>query len=203
MTLRGLLMWCLGVGSLVFIGVAGASGFQLLARQHGQRVAEAVSDPVPAVASIASSPIERADTQLTPHAANPSPASPLSAPALSPARGPAAALLPPLRQHITGGFAAVDQLGRPERHAPRRSAASKGTAHRLAPRPPSLAAAMAPPHLPGYRPDRYEVPRQPGIWYPPPPAPPVAYYPYRSYYGYRSGYAYYAGYPRYPYDPAY
>ncbi len=205
MTLHGLLMWCLGVGAVAFIGVAGASGYQLLARQHAQSVAQRApetsatpsANPSPAVTT-PSSAIAAAEPTPTAPAVNPAAGSPSPA-----APGSAAASLPLLRRHVASAAAAPDHAVRTGKHPVRRSAAATVAAHHPAPRPPSLAAATPLPHVPSYRSDGYATPRQPGVWYPPPPAPPAAYYPYQGYYGYRSGYAYYAGYPRYPYYPAY
>jgi hypothetical protein len=196
MTLRGCLIWCLGAGTVVFIGTAGVSGYQLLSRQHARSLAQGVSETSSAASSTPSLATAATDPQPTVPAANPAPASPSSAAPRS-----TAALLPPLRQHVASATAAPGHASRPEKRAARRSAAPLVAAHHPAPRRPALAAATAQLHVPSYRPSGYAAPRQPGALYPPPPPSPVTYYPYHGYYGYRSGYAYDAAYPRYPYYP--
>jgi hypothetical protein len=207
MTMRGFLLGCVGGGAVVFIGAAGASGYQLLSRQHALSVAQAVPETSPAAppsASTAMAVTEQQQPSLP--AANPAPASPL------PAASESAAAVPP--QHVASGAASPDHAALPEKRAANRSAAPTVAAHHPAPRPPAVATITAQRQVPSYRHDTHAVPWQPGAAYlppPPPPAPRVAYYRTQGYYGYRSGYAYYAVdpraaypravYPPYPYYP--
>jgi hypothetical protein len=181
MTLRKFLTCYLG--AVLFVGTAGASGYQVLSRQHAQLAA---AQSVPPRVMAAAEPV--ASGNSTPEAAaSPAVNAPSSAPA-SPAQRRAAA--PPLRSRV----------------------ATSGTGHgsqsyRLAERRPGTVVLTARPTrrtvVQTFTPIRpvpmviagHYVARSQPVWvYGQPVAPTVVYYPYR-------GYAYY--YPRYQYYRVY
>ena len=174
MTVRGFLLWYLGAVTLV--GVAGASGYQIMARQRAESAvrgdaAAAVPAPVATVA------------YAQPQAAAPRvPPAPVLALASTSTR---TAALPPLRRHV----AAVSPPGPLTRHPLHRAIAMRHPVHR------PVVAAVVWREAPRYRPGPYAV------LYPPPPR--VAYYRYPGYYVYQGGYAYFSYYPRYGYYPAF
>src|SRR5208282_3596885 len=89
MTVRGFLLWYLGAVTLV--GVAGASGYQIIARQRAEstvRDAPAAAAPAP-MDTVADAQPQAAAPRATP--------APLPAPAPTSTR---TAALPPLRPHV-------------------------------------------------------------------------------------------------------
>ncbi len=230
MTLRSFLMWY--IGAVVFVGAAGASGYQALMRLHAQSATE-TSAAAPSTSSMAMAEAQpqpqSATTTPIPAVASPPPAVPASAGASPPRNRP-----PPLRQHVAAAAGPALRAGKGVAEKP---GAQQGRAHH----PSAPVTTMAQRQAPGYQPGRHVAPRRPGAWYPlPPSAPPVAIYayprshayppgyaysgygypryaypryaypgygypgyPYPGYYAYRSRYGYYAGYPRYTYYQAF
>ncbi len=181
MTVRGFLLWYLG--AVTFVGVAGASGYQIMARQHAESAARGV-----AVAGAQVSPPAAMGADAQPQAAAPS-VNPAPLPTPLPAPVPTnmgIAALPLLRPPVTAASPPA-----PVTHQPaHRAVALHHPIHR------PVAVAAAPRVRPRYQPPPYTA------LYPPPPPRPV-YYGYPSYYVYRGGYAYYSYYPRYGYYPVY
>jgi hypothetical protein len=178
MTVRGFLLWYLG--AVTFVGVAGASGYQAMERQHAENSAHGVA----VAAALVSSPAAiGADAQ--PQAAAPS-ANPSPLPAPAP-RSAKITALPPLHPPVAAAAPPA-----PVTHQPsHRAVAEHHTIHR------PVAVAAVPRVIP-----RYQAPPNTAA-YPPPPPPRPATYGYPGYYVYRGGYAYYSYYPRYGYYPAY
>jgi hypothetical protein len=103
MTVRGFVSWYLG--SVIFVATAGATGYQILSRQHATETAEIQpSSPAPsqpaAVATSEPAPAAQRVPTTTPAPA-PSGLSAQDALALLPFSPPAQHGLPPLRRHTT------------------------------------------------------------------------------------------------------
>jgi hypothetical protein len=171
MTVRGFLSWYLG--SVIFVATAGATGYQILSRQHAatetaetQPAALAPSQPAMAAAIAPAPPAQRVPTTTPPA---PSGLSAQDALALLPLDtfGPTGQrALPPLRRHTV----------LPDRHVVRHKPETAAAAARH-PMPPPVTtfATAAPPRVTYY----YAYP---------------AYYPYAAAYPYGG---YYASYPSY------
>jgi hypothetical protein len=189
MTVRGFLAWYLG--AVLFVGTAGAGGYQILTQQRAQRAAQEAAEP-PATTVAAAQPVVPDTGQSEP---SPSPSlSNAANTATAALHQPAATLrpFPPLRSHLT----ASDHVARPEWRAGRHT--KLALAERPAHHPRTLAAATRTPYRSAAR---YVVPlRPPGGYAPPRPA--VTYYAYPAYQPYPPGYGYaYA--PGYPYYRVY
>ncbi len=161
MSVRGFLMWY--IGAVVFVGTAGASGYQALMRLHAQNAAETRA------ATPSEAPIAMAETPPPPAASAPSPAVESPPPAAStPAEAsPSPNRPPPLREHVA---AATEPALRAGKGAAEQPGVAQGRVHHR----PAPATTMAQRQSPGYPPRWYVAPGRPGVWYPPPPpAPPV------------------------------
>lgn len=195
MTVRKFLAWYLG--AVLFVGTAGAGGYQVLLRQRAQPAMQQAAEPAtsegPPAAMAAAQPVvpdvgqaAALPPQPSSHPANaPGPLSHRSTVALRP--------FPALRPHL----AAADHASRQGEQRPaRRALAARPTHHWVA---VAAATRTRTPHpLPG----RYVVRlRQAGGYAVPPPS--FTYYAYPGYQPYPPGYAYYYAPRYYPYYRVY
>ncbi len=191
MTIRGFLMWYVGV--VLFLGLYGASAYRALERPRAQQVAQARMEPPAVAPSTASQAV--ADPQpprAVATADTPLILPPPTKPAARPSAVASAHRLPPLRQHV----AAATHSAATHSAVPRKLAAKRF--------PGTITATT-------YGPVRHPSVPNPDVLYAQPrqPPPPVPYYAYSGYYPYAPGYPYgpayvYRGYyPRYPYYRAY
>ncbi len=196
MTLHRFLMWYLG--AVLFVGTAGAGGYQILSRHHAQLAEREAAAQSPASglpqAMAAAEPI--APGNNLPEAATfPAVNSPSRRAAASPA-----VLYPPLHSQLAGSTAlrphlattGTSHVSQSYRLADQRHTTIARTTHRTVAQTVTLLR-QAPP-LPA---SQYAAFSQPAWMYAQPPAPSVRFYPYPGYPAYQPGYAYY--YPRYQY----
>jgi hypothetical protein len=164
MSVRGFLGWYLGV--VLIVGVAGASAFQILARQH--QVTAAVETPVVAAAATPAAPEAAAQA-----------VAPVPAPATAPPAARQVASLPPPLPPI--GLPALRQ----------RAPAGPTVARRAAHHKETVVAATAPRRPPSYAPRQLVTvyPSQPYPYY-----PYSGYYAYAPGYAYYAGYPQYGYY---------
>jgi hypothetical protein len=212
MTLRAFLMWYLG--AVVFVGAAGASGYQVLSRQHSQGVTEASTAP-PSTATTSTAPPSTATTSTASLTTPEVPAPPVATAAAPEARSPQ----PSASASHQHAVAATERVSHAGKGVTEPSGAQQRLAHLRS--MPSLASAER--RGSDYRPAAHQASDHLGAWYPPPPPPPPpATYRYHGNYAYQSGasqsganqpgnaypstaahrpgYAYQAG---YPYQPGY
>jgi hypothetical protein len=181
MTVRGFLSWYLG--SIAFIGAAGAAGYHILARQNSdigtvmasapaiepaQSATVAAAEPAPAPPRPA--PVPSMSPGPSPPAPSPPGMSAAEALALlppAPSSAETSQALPPLRRHVT----------QPARHVVRRRLRAPQVANRATSLAAAPVAAPSPPRV-------------------------IYYYAYPPTYPYAAGYRY-AYYPRYGYYRAF
>jgi hypothetical protein len=199
MTLRAFLMWYLG--AVVFVGVAGASGYQALSRQHSQGVTEA-STATPATATTSTAALTTPEVPSPPVATAASPAVRSPRPSMSTSH-----------QHATPATERVSRAGKGVTEP-------SGAQQRLAHLRSMPSATSAERRGSDYRTAARQTPDHSGAWYPPPPPPATYRYhgtyasqsganqpganqsgnAYPSAASHRPGYAYQTG---YPYQPGY
>jgi hypothetical protein len=178
MTWRGLMLWCFGVSTVLFVGATGATIYQVISPQHARTVTSIVPPSSPDATATAPVATALAEPQPVVPAATfaPPPSSrvpPLSAPLARTATTPDGAAHPgmPVIKRLTAPVVAA----RHPIHLPARPATA--TAQRLVPSYP-------PPPATAYGYPRY-------VYY-------AGYPPPATAYGYPR-YLYYAGYPSYAY----
>jgi hypothetical protein len=172
MTLRGFLTWYLG--AVLFVGTAGATGYQVLARHQAEVAARELAPQVPDTGPIPTMVAAEFPAVNAPPSAVPS----------TPYNLANATPLPHSRVAKSGARHAA-QSARPAERRP--------ATRTLAARRPAAPPRHVPPPVTG----QYVAPAQPVWVYVQAPAPAGAWYVYPGYTAYRPGYAYY--HPRYYY----